>query len=176
MRKCKYAGDPEDEYCKNCNGCTMTNSKNEEIPCTECTGYEAGEEVKEEEKKPETIAEMVENPSNLADEAPREENKYVYAKKEEKPSESEFADKPALVENNAYRVKSIRYSSGVTFSRNEVYYKIHAEEEWELKEGATEAEIEDAQEKLWAKVNSMVDAQVDDINCMYAESGDKPKA
>ena len=39
---CKYAGDPTDEYCKNCDGCTMEVDGNS-IPCTECAGYEAGE-------------------------------------------------------------------------------------------------------------------------------------
>ena len=40
---CKYAGDPADEYCKNCDGITME-VDNKKIDCTECAGYEAGEE------------------------------------------------------------------------------------------------------------------------------------
>ena len=39
MRVCKYAGDPEDEYCKNCNGCTME-VEGKSISCAECAGYE----------------------------------------------------------------------------------------------------------------------------------------
>ena len=39
MRVCKYAGDPEDEYCKNCNGCTME-VEGKSISCKECAGYE----------------------------------------------------------------------------------------------------------------------------------------
>ena len=42
MRVCKYAGDPEDEYCKNCNGCTMK-VEGKSISCTECAGYEEGD-------------------------------------------------------------------------------------------------------------------------------------
>lgn len=42
MRVCKYAGDPEDEYCKNCNGCTME-VEGKSISCTECAGYEEGD-------------------------------------------------------------------------------------------------------------------------------------
>ena len=39
---CKYAGDPTDEYCKNCDGITME-VDDKKIACTECAGYEAGE-------------------------------------------------------------------------------------------------------------------------------------
>lgn len=42
MRVCKYAGDPEDEYCKNCNGCTME-VEGKSISCKECAGYEEGD-------------------------------------------------------------------------------------------------------------------------------------
>lgn len=42
MRVCKYAEDPEDEYCKNCNGCTME-VEGKSISCTECAGYEEGD-------------------------------------------------------------------------------------------------------------------------------------
>ena len=42
MRVCKYAGDPEDGYCKNCNGCTME-VDGKSISCTECAGYEEGD-------------------------------------------------------------------------------------------------------------------------------------
>lgn len=43
MRVCKYAGDPEDEYCKNCNG-GMMDVEGKSISCEECAGYEPGEE------------------------------------------------------------------------------------------------------------------------------------
>ena len=42
MRVCKYAGDPEDEYCKNCNGCTME-VEGKSISCEDCAGYEEGD-------------------------------------------------------------------------------------------------------------------------------------
>jgi hypothetical protein len=37
-KKCQYAGDPNDEYCKSCNGLTML-VNGVEYPCTECTAY-----------------------------------------------------------------------------------------------------------------------------------------
>lgn len=42
--KCKWAGDKADEFCKDCNGCTML-VNGDSVSCTECGGYEAGEEV-----------------------------------------------------------------------------------------------------------------------------------
>ena len=43
MKKCKWAGDVNDEYCKGCDGITMDVDGNS-IPCTECAGYEESDE------------------------------------------------------------------------------------------------------------------------------------
>lgn len=43
MKKCKWAGDMSDEYCKSCNGITMEVDGNS-TPCTECAGYEESDE------------------------------------------------------------------------------------------------------------------------------------
>ena len=43
MKKCKWAGDVNDEYCKGCDGITMDVDGNS-ISCTECAGYEESEE------------------------------------------------------------------------------------------------------------------------------------
>ena len=48
MKKCKWAGDVNDEYCKGCDGITMEVDGNS-IPCTECAGYEASEDEVSEE-------------------------------------------------------------------------------------------------------------------------------
>ena len=39
MFKCKYAGDKDDNYCKDCDGIEMLVEGNK-ISCTECAGYE----------------------------------------------------------------------------------------------------------------------------------------
>ena len=44
MKKCKWAGDVNDEYCKGCDGITMQVDGNS-ISCTECAGYEEVEET-----------------------------------------------------------------------------------------------------------------------------------
>ena len=56
MMKCKWAGDPNDEYCKNCDGVTMEVDGNS-ISCTECAGYEEGSEEVETETKEEKVME-----------------------------------------------------------------------------------------------------------------------
>ena len=43
MRKCKWAGDVADEYCKNCDGIKMMVDGLEKS-CDECAGYEPGTE------------------------------------------------------------------------------------------------------------------------------------
>lgn len=42
MKICKYAGDVNDEYCKNCDGIKM-DVDGKSISCEECAGYEASE-------------------------------------------------------------------------------------------------------------------------------------
>lgn len=44
--RCKYAGDPGDEYCVNCNGVTMV-IDSETYSCKECQAYTPAEEVVE---------------------------------------------------------------------------------------------------------------------------------
>lgn len=48
MKICKWAGDVNDEYCKGCDGINMI-VDDKSVPCTECAGYEAGEDEAKEE-------------------------------------------------------------------------------------------------------------------------------
>ena len=43
MKKCKWAGDVNDEYCKSCDGITME-VDGKSISCEDCAGYEESEE------------------------------------------------------------------------------------------------------------------------------------
>lgn len=43
MKKCKWAGDVNDEYCKSCDGITMGVDENS-ISCEKCAGYEESDE------------------------------------------------------------------------------------------------------------------------------------
>ena len=61
MKKCKWAGDQGDEYCKSCDGITM-DVDGKSIPCDQCAGYEAGtDDVASEEIMPEPIEEKTED-------------------------------------------------------------------------------------------------------------------
>lgn len=51
--KCKFAGDPSDEYCANCSGVTVLDDEGGELVATECAGYEPMPEPKNAEKPPE---------------------------------------------------------------------------------------------------------------------------
>ena len=69
MKKCKWAGDVNDEYCKGCDGITMQVDGNS-ISCTECAGYEEGEETtveKTEESMQKPIPDKIEEDLPFSD-------------------------------------------------------------------------------------------------------------
>ena len=189
MTKCKWAGDQNDEYCKNCDGVTMEVDGNS-IPCTECAGYEAGtEEVDstpdmnepiqdnveeslpiEEEKNdnPENNEKPIENPSKIDknnNNTPKEEkplkskNNKVTKVKEEKKA----VEKTTKDENGKVKVVSMRYTSGATIKKGDNYFKFVAEEEWDVSQVNN---IDDVREQLWAKLNGEVDKQIEELNNM----------
>ena len=182
MMKCKWAGDPNDEYCKNCDGVTMEVDGNS-ISCEECAGYEAGtEEVdstpdKVEESSPieeekndshENNEKPIENPSKSEEpnnNTPKEEkplksknNKATKVKEEKKAVE-----KTAKDENGQVKVVSMRYTSGATIKRNDNYFKFVAEEELDVSHVNN---VDDVREQLWAKLNGEVDKQIEELNNM----------
>ena len=182
MTKCKWAGDPNDEYCKNCDGVTMEVDGNS-IPCTECAGYEAGTEevdstpdkaeeslpVEEENNdNPENNEKPIEKPSksdNLNKNTPKEEkplksknNKATKVKEEKKAVE-----KTAKDENGQVKVVSMRYTSGATIKKNDNYFKFVAEEEWDVSQVNN---VDDVREQLWAKLNGEVDKQIEELQNM----------
>ena len=186
---CKYAGDPTDEYCKNCDGCTMEVDGNS-IPCTECAGYEAGEnetDTNEEimnppvEETEDTSAEettnneeksVVEtskteksdnNTANSKNVKYASKNKETINKKEDKAVKVK-EEKKAVETTNDIKVVSMRYTSGATIKKGDNYFKFIAEEEWDVSQ--TKQDIEDVREQLWAKLNGEVDSQIEELNNM----------
>ena len=180
MMKCKWAGDPNDEYCKNCDGVTMEVDGNS-ISCSECAGYEAGTEevdstpdkaeeslTTEEEKNeaPENNEKPIENPSKIDkpnNNTPKEEkplksknNKATKVKEEKKAVEKTTKD-----ENGQVKVVSMRYTSGATIKKGDNYFKFVAEEEWDVSQVANMND--DIREMLWAKLNSEVDKQIEEL-------------
>lgn len=184
---CKYAGDPTDEYCKNCNGITMEVDGNS-IPCIACAGYEAGKEETDtneevmnppvEETEDASVEETTNNVEKSVEEASKTKksnnntatnknvkstpkNKETINKKEDKAVKVK-EEKKAVETTNDIKVVSMRYTSGATVKKGDNYFKFIAEEEWDVSQ--TEQNIDDVREQLWAKLNAEVDAQIEELN------------
>lgn len=172
--KCKWAGDKADEFCKECNGCTML-VNGESVSCTECGGYEAGEEVVEEASKEvikQEVGEPDENPKKQAVTNKNEnevnntkkEKTSTTAKKSTKKQEAKVIEtskeqkEEKVTTDDGIKVMSIRYTSGATVKKGDDYYRFVAEEEWQC------VNLDDSiRKKLWDKLNTEVDNQVNDI-------------
>ena len=185
MKKCKWAGDMGDEYCKNCNGITMEVDGNS-TPCTECAGYEPGDEdvqdefmnVPEEElpfepeeetnkdksvEKPNKTEKSNNNTATNKNVKSTPKNKETINKKEDKAVKVK-EEKKAVETTNDIKVVSMRYTSGVTVKKGDNYFKFTAEEEWST--ALYNGDIQDVREQLWAKLNAEVDSQIEELNNM----------
>lgn len=194
MKKCKWAGDQGDEYCKSCDGITM-DVDGKSIPCDQCAGYEAGtDDVASEEIMPEPIEEKTEDKSpetNVENVTKNKQNSPQNSKKTEKtnnntPNEEKgenkektkgtsnedklvkIADEKNTQEkvskdNGEIKVTSLRYTSGATIKKGDNYFKFIAEEEWDV---SRIEDVQEAREKLWAKLNAEVDSQIEELNNM----------
>ena len=189
MTKCKWAGDPNDEYCKNCDGVTMEVDGNS-ISCAECAGYESGTEevdytpdmdeqttdkveesfpIKEEKNdNPENNEKPIEKPSKSDkpnNNTPKEEKplKSKNNKATKVNEEKKAAEKTTKDENGQVKVVSMRYTSGATINKNDNYFKFVAEEEWDVSQVDN---VDDVREQLWAKLNGEVDKQIEELQNM----------
>lgn len=199
MKKCKWAGDVNDEYCKGCDGVTME-VDGKSISCEDCAGYEEGEEdvisddvdmtptvgdkqVVEDasehlnkETKSNTSTKDVEktdekttkpkksnnNTSSIKATKTEDKNKATINKNEV----SKVSEEHKCIENvseDGIRVTSIRYTSGATVKKGDNYFKFIAEEEWDTSQTAN---VNEAREKLWAKLNGEVDKQIEELQNM----------
>ena len=193
MKKCKWAGDLNDEYCKGCDGITMQVDGNS-ISCTECAGYEEGEEStveQTEESMPKPIPDKieedlpfsdVENVTNDVEETTqistkdkKTNNNTPNEEKCENKSKNKANNKPVIVEDESketevtttidgeIKVTALRYTSGATVKKGDNYFKFIAEEEWDV---SRIEDVQEAREKLWAKLNAEVDSQIEELNNM----------
>ena len=193
MKKCKWAGDVNDEYCKGCDGITMEVDGNS-ISCTECAGYEEGEEStveQTEESIPKPISDKieedlpfsdVENVTNDVEETTqistkdkKTNNNTPKEEKCENKSKNKANNNPVIVEDESketevttaiegeIKVTALRYTSGATVKKGDNYFKFIAEEEWDV---SRIEDVQEAREKLWAKLNAEVDSQIEELNNM----------
>ena len=191
MKKCKWAGDVNDEYCKGCDGITMEVDGNS-ISCTECAGYESSEdEVSEEttnnnfmpepeeelpfeeeqiksvEKndKKQTKEEKTTNNTALEEKVKTDAKNKETTNKEKATKVSEEKKSVETTKNvdDEIKITAIRYTSGATIKKGDNYFKFIAEEEWDV---SRIEDVQEAREKLWAKLNAEVDSQIEELNNM----------
>ena len=191
MKKCKWAGDVNDEYCKGCDGITMEVDGNS-ISCTECAGYEESDEDVEStaEKTEENVKDTtkdnneedsqssnIENVTNDVEETtqistktkktnnntPKEEKCENKSKNKVNTVTKVAEETKETEEKNDIKVTSIRYTSGATVKKGDNYFKFIAEEEWDV---SRIEDVQEAREKLWAKLNAEVDPQIEELNNM----------
>ena len=193
MKKCKWAGDVNDEYCKGCDGITMQVDGNS-ISCTECAGYEEGDETtveqteepmskpipdKIEEDLPfsdvENVTNDVEETTQISTKTKKTNNNTPKEEKCENEAKNKANNNPVIVSNEnketevtttiegEIKVTALRYTSGATVKKGDNYFKFIAEEEWDV---SRIEDVQEAREKLWAKLNAEVDSQIEELNNM----------
>ena len=193
MKKCKWAGDVNDEYCKGCDGITMQVDGNS-ISCKECAGYEEGEEAMEEKTeepmpKPiqdkieedlpfsdvENVTNDVEETTQISTKTKKTNNNTSNEEKCENEEKNKESNEPVIVEGESnekevtttidgeIKVTALRYTSGATVKKGDNYFKFIAEEEWDI---SRIEDVQEAREKLWAKLNAEVDSQIEELNNM----------
>ena len=193
MKKCKWAGDVNDEYCKGCDGITMQVDGNS-ISCTECAGYEEGEESNAEKteepmSKPipdkieedlpfsdvENVTNDVEETTQISTKDKKTNNNTHNEEKCENEAKNKANNKPVIVSNEnketevtntiegEIKVTALRYTSGATVKKGDNYFKFIAEEEWDV---SRIEDVQESREKLWAKLNAEVDSQIEELNNM----------
>ena len=196
MKKCKWAGDVNDEYCKGCDGITMQVDGNS-ISCTECAGYEESledaesnvEQTEESMPKPiqdkieedlpfsdvENVTNDVEETTQISTKTKKTNNNTPKEEKCENESKNKANNNPVIVSNEnketevktviegEIKVTALRYTSGATVKKGDNYFKFIAEEEWDV---SRIEDVQEAREKLWAKLNAEVDSQIEELNNM----------
>ena len=133
--RCKYAGDPEDEYCSQCDGISPVGDDGKAVAANMCGGYEP------EERMPEVP--VRETPGSQCE---------ISADSCEQCAPSKEPIKGIT--------SVIRAESGVSREINGTWYKFVFSEERILPEGC---DIEAEKQALWDSVNAEVDAQVDAV-------------
>ena len=164
------------------------------ISCKECAGYEEGDETtaeKTEEPMPKPIPDKieedlpfsdVENVTNDVEETtqistkdkktnnntPKEEKCENEAKNKANNKAVIVADESKDTEvtntiEGEIKVTALRYTSGATVKKGDNYFKFIAEEEWDV---SRIEDVQEAREKLWAKLNAEVDSQIEELNNM----------
>lgn len=157
---CKFAGDNEDEFCSKCSGITMKDDKGNDVPCTQCGGYEIGENVA---ATPEPAPEPEPTPTPppaTGSKRTAPATKPADTKPATPPPAPEPEPEPAY-ESDAV-VREIKAESGVSFEMKDAqgmsrWYKFGYSETRVL---SPDCDLEAERQALWDDVNGVVDDQV----------------
>ena len=162
MIKCKYAGDPNDDCCKDCDGLVIyeTNAKGEmvEIPCTECGGYEPEEVTAEPVKdEPPFDADNAKSVNTVEPEKTAPESSVANEKTEVINNTTE-KEKSSTVENTQ-EILEITAGTGISVELNGVWYKFDYSEKRAVNPNA---DINAQKKALWEEVFNQVDGALQD--------------
>lgn len=154
MIKCKYAGDVNDECCKDCNGLTIieTNAKGEdvEIPCTECGGYEPEEATKEVEQDTEILHFK---PDDIAYTMPDAVKALTSEETSETINNTTETEKSLTAKNTA-EILEITAGTGISIELNGVWYKFDYSEKRAVDPNVS---VVEQRKELWDNVFNEVD-------------------
>lgn len=194
MKKCKWAGDQGDEYCKNCDGITM-DVDGKSIPCDQCAGYEAGtDDVASEEIMPEPIEEKTEDKSTetKVENVTKNKQKSTQKAKETEKTNNNTSNKKKVKNEEKTKETTNKDEVVKVAEAKNVQEEIVSTNDGEIKvtslrytSGATikkgdnyfkfiaeeEWDVsqvtnmnDDIREMLWAKLNAQVDSQIEELN------------
>ena len=196
MKKCKWAGDVNDEYCKGCDGITMEVDGNS-IPCTECAGYEeSDEDVESTTEKTEenvkyttkdrleeysqssnvdNVTNDVEETTQISTKAKKTNNNTPNKEKGENEAKNKANNKPVIVSNENKETEVTTTIEGeikVTALRYTSGATVKKGDNY-FKFVAEEEwdvsqvnNVDDVREQLWAKLNGEVDKQIEELQNM----------
>lgn len=156
--KCMYAHDPEDEYCRDCDGITVEDEQGDCYPATACQGYQPEEPQSEEHIESTEPAQPVSQPVEQQEEKQLEHHN---ACEPHQPDDN--AEEPAEIVSDAKVTTKgittvIRAESGCSREINGTWFKFNFCEERVLPEGC---DIDAEKRALWDSVNAEVDAQLE---------------
>lgn len=162
MIKCKYAGDVNDDCCKDCDGMTIyeTNAKGEMvvIPCTECGGYEPEEVTAEPVKNEPTFDADNAKPVNTVEPEKTAPESSVTNEKTEVINNTTEKEKSSTVENTQ-EILEITADTGISVELNGVWYKFDYSEKRAVNPNA---DINAQKKALWEEVFNQVDGALQD--------------
>lgn len=194
MKRCKWAGDLNDEYCKGCDGITMDVDGNS-ISCKECAGYEASEDEVLEETANNSFMPEPEEGIPFEEEKKKVEDKAKNTQKSTKSKNSNNNAKNKEKAENDVKNASTSFKKEVTTKVSEEKKSVEATKnvDEEIKvtslrytSGATVKkgdnyfkfiaeeewdvsrieDVQDVRDQLWAKLNAEVDSQIEELQNM----------